>query len=160
MRKNIGLIILILGLISACGTQPTATPASQPTLEPVAPTQTFTSAPAATIIPTEISLQPTNTAEVQPAALVSFANDVLPLFESRCKNCHGGNKTEEGLNLLSYAAVMQGSDNGAVVIPGDADNSLLVEQLVTQEMPKRGPKWTPDQIQIVIDWINQGALDN
>jgi len=27
-------------------------------------------------------------------------------------------------------------------------------------MPKRGPKLTPDQVQLVVDWINQGALDN
>ena len=55
---------------------------------------------------------------------------------------------------------MSGSKNGAVVTPGDADSSLLVEMLVNQEMPKRGPKLTPTQIQPIIDWINQGALDN
>jgi len=55
---------------------------------------------------------------------------------------------------------MAGSENGAVVIPGDADNSLLAEQVVSQEMPKRGPKLTPPQVQTILDWINQGALDN
>jgi hypothetical protein len=55
---------------------------------------------------------------------------------------------------------MKGSDNGPVVTPGNADNSLLVELLLNQKMPKRGPKFTPAQIQIIIDWINQGALDN
>lgn len=92
--------------------------------------------------------------------IVSFAVDILPLFESRCKNCHGGNRIEEGLVLLSYADIMKGSQNGPVVTPGSANNSLLVELLVNQKMPKRGPKLTPSQIQPIIDWINQGALEN
>jgi hypothetical protein len=30
----------------------------------------------------------------------------------------------------------------------------------TQEMPKRGPKLTPDQVQLIMTWINEGALNN
>jgi hypothetical protein len=55
---------------------------------------------------------------------------------------------------------MAGSENGLVIVPGDAENSLLVELVATQEMPKRGPKLTPPQVQIITDWVNQGALDN
>jgi hypothetical protein len=93
-------------------------------------------------------------------ATVSFANDIQPLLKNRCGNCHGGNKTEEGLNLLSYEAIIKGSDNGPVVNAGAADDSLLVEMVVTLEMPKRGPKLTPPQVQLLIDWVNQGALNN
>jgi hypothetical protein len=91
---------------------------------------------------------------------ISFSTDLLPLLQNRCKNCHGGNKTEEGLVLLSYSEVMAGSENGPVVIPGDAANSMLAEMLLENEMPKRGPKLTPVQVQLFVDWINQGALDN
>jgi len=93
-------------------------------------------------------------------ATVSFATDIQPLLKNRCGNCHGGNKTEEGLNLLSYEAIIKGSDNGPVINAGAADDSLLVEMVATLEMPKRGPKLTPPQLQLIIDWINQGALDN
>jgi hypothetical protein len=55
---------------------------------------------------------------------------------------------------------MAGSDNGPVIAPGDAANSLLVEMVATQKMPKRGPKLTPPQVQLITDWVNQGALDN
>ena len=55
---------------------------------------------------------------------------------------------------------MAGSKNGPVIAAGDADNSLLVELVSTQKMPKRGPKLTPDQVQVIIDWVNQGALNN
>jgi uncharacterized membrane protein len=102
-----------------------------------------------TTVPTEIVAQG-----------VSFTNDVLPIMKSRCINCHGGQKTEEGLNLTSYEMLMAGSKNGPVIFPGDAANSLLGKSLIEREMPKRGPKLKPDQAQIIIDWINQGALDN
>jgi hypothetical protein len=55
---------------------------------------------------------------------------------------------------------MKGSENGPVIVPGDSDNSLLVDLVASQEMPKRGPKLTPSEVQLLTDWVNQGALDN
>ena len=55
---------------------------------------------------------------------------------------------------------MAGSDHGPVIIPGDAGDSLMVQKLVKGTMPKRGPKLTPVQIQIITDWINAGAPNN
>ena len=163
MHARIVLTFLIVGLLSACGVQTTNPPAAtQPTDPAVAPTQVVenTPAPTDTAVPASLTTDVTTTQESSQGTTVSFANDVLPLLENRCRNCHGGNKTEEGLILLSYADVMEGSDNGPVVNPGHADNSLLVELLVEQKMPKRGPKLTSPQIQLIIDWINQGALEN
>ncbi len=91
---------------------------------------------------------------------ISFAGEVMPILKNRCVNCHGGQKTEEGLDLTSYDALMAGSENGPVVIPGDADTSLLAQTLFELEMPKRGPKLSPDQTQTIIDWIDQGASNN
>jgi mono/diheme cytochrome c family protein len=84
----------------------------------------------------------------------------MPLIESRCINCHGGERTQEGLDMKTHAAIMAGSENGPVVTPGDAANSSLAQLVIEGKMPKRGPKLTPDQVQLVVDWINQGALDN
>jgi hypothetical protein len=64
------------------------------------------------------------------------------------------------LELASHQSLLAGSDNGPVIIPGNADESLLVDLIVNNEMPKRGPKLTPPQVQLIIDWVNQGALDN
>jgi mono/diheme cytochrome c family protein len=91
---------------------------------------------------------------------VSFAKDVMPIFESRCINCHGGESTKEGLDLKTFAALMAGSRNGSVVTPGNANDSYLVEQLLNGKMPKRGPKLTPDQIQVIVNWVNSGAPNN
>jgi mono/diheme cytochrome c family protein len=159
LNTKILIVILLIGLLSACGTQPTEASASPPTEEAVpateAPVATDTSAPAE---PTE---EPAATTDAPASTTgVSFANDVLPILQSRCLNCHGGDRLEEGLSVKTYAELMAGSENGLVITPGDAGNSLLVELVSTQKMPKRGPKLTPPQVQLIIDWINQGALDN
>jgi hypothetical protein len=168
MYVKVVLFVLIAGLLTACGAPSPNTPVSEPT-EAGAPA---TEAPTDTAAPTEAPTESPATeapaatepgAATQPAvqgATVSFANDVLPIIESRCIGCHGGDRTEEGLDLKTHASIMAGSENGLVIVPGDAENSLLVELVATQEMPKRGPKLTPPQVQIITDWVNQGALDN
>ncbi|NWG06463.1 MAG: hypothetical protein HXY35_07225 [Chloroflexi bacterium] len=161
IKLQFAIFILIAGLLSACGSQPTEAPASPPTEASVPVTEAPTEAldvPTATSQP-----QPTETPTTDPGVqttTVSFANDVLPILQSRCVNCHGGDRVEEGLSLKTYADLMAGSENGVVVMPGDSENSLLAELIVTQKMPKRGPKLTPPEVQLIIDWINQGALNN
>ena len=158
------ILLLLVGLLSACASPATVAPASEPT-EAVAaatqaPTEAVTEAPAPTEPPT-VAAESSPTAEAAAAgATVSFATDIVPILESRCLNCHGGQRTEEGLSVNGHAALMTGSENGPVITPGDATNSLLVELVETQKMPKRGPKLTPPQIQLIIDWVNQGALNN
>lgn len=162
MKTKLLVFILIAGLISACGSQPTEAPASPPTEEPVPATLAPTNPPAPTAeaaTPTEVPAgQPT--AEPAASTGVSFANDILPILNSRCLNCHGGDRTEEGLLVGSYGELMAGSANGPVIVPGDAGGSLLVELVANQKMPKRGPKLTPPQVQLIVDWVNQGALNN
>jgi hypothetical protein len=166
---KIVLFVLIVGLLSACGASPTqAPPATSAPTEAASPaTEAPTETSIATEAPTELAVTEAPATEpgaaTQPAvegATVSFTNDILPIFESRCIGCHGGERTQEGLDLKTHASLMAGSDNGAVVIPGDAANSLLVEMVATQKMPKRGPKLTPPQVQLISDWVNQGAPDN
>src|SRR5690348_9359344 len=88
------LFVLIVGLLSACGAQSTNTPTSVPT-EVVAPA---TDAPTEAPLPTDTAAptEPPAATEApvtQPpaeGATVSFATDILPIFESRCIGCHGG----------------------------------------------------------------------
>ena len=91
---------------------------------------------------------------------VSYAKDVRPILESRCKKCHMGEHVSEGLDMNTYESLLKGSQNGPVIDPGNAAGSLLIQKLLEGKMPKRGPKLTPIQIQIITDWINAGALNN
>jgi hypothetical protein len=157
----IGLTLLTVILLSACGGQAVpATSEAAPTQVTVQPTSIPPTEPApastATMAPTDAAVTE------QPAATTnaSFANDIMPILESRCINCHGGDRTQKGLDMKTYESLMAGSENGPVIAPGDAGNSLLVDQLVQGKMPKRGPKLTPDQVQLITDWVNAGAKNN
>lgn len=99
-------------------------------------------------------------AEAIPSVEVSYANDVRPILESRCSSCHMGEFVSEGLNMDTYESLLTGSQNGPVIVAGDAKHSLLIEKVTEGKMPKKGPKLTPSQIQIITDWINAGALNN
>lgn len=95
-----------------------------------------------------------------PSTEVSYAKDVRPILESRCATCHMGEFVSEGLDMNAYESLMAGSQNGPVIVPGDAGDSLLVEKITEGKMPKRGPTLTPAQIQTITDWINAGAPNN
>jgi len=71
-----------------------------------------------------------------------------------------GTFVSEGLDMDTYESLLAGSQNGPVIIPGNAHNSLLIQKVTEGTMPKRGPKLTPVQIQIITDWINAGAPNN
>jgi len=134
-NKTLLLAILAYTLVTACST-------AAPLPNGPAPTQLPTQSPVAT------------------GAAISFTRDILPIFESRCINCHGGRKTEKGLDLKTYASLMAGSEKGAVLIPGDTQNSRLAQLLLEGKMPKRGTKLTSSQVQLVLDWIKSGAENN
>jgi mono/diheme cytochrome c family protein len=99
--------------------------------------------------------------EEASAAGVSFANDVVPILESRCESCHG---TDGGWDSTTYELVMTSGDNAPVIIPGDVDNSLLAKKLLDQQ--EEGDPMPPlvglsnRKIQVILDWIAAGALDN
>lgn len=106
--------------------------------------------------------KPTPTPTPKPAVSApSFKQDIMPIFEQSCVTCHG---TFGGWDAASYETVINSGNNGPAVIPGDAENSFLVQKLLgTQEiggiMPPGGP--LPDEdIQLIIDWIDAGAPDN
>ena len=113
----------------------------------------------ATNTPASVHLTTTATALPQAGA-VSFSRDVLPIFQSVCVKCHGGENTNVSLVLKSYADVMQGSENGSVIEPGKSADSLLVQLITEGKMPKKGPKLLPAQIRIITRWVDAGAPDN
>ncbi len=94
------------------------------------------------------------------AGPVSFSKDVNPILQNSCFDCHGGERTSKGLSVASYNSLMQGSQNGAVIVASDPANSLLVQSILSGKMPKRGTKLTPEQIQLIEQWITEGAQNN
>lgn len=100
-----------------------------------------------------------NRANVQPTpdAQVSFEQDVLPIFETYCTSCHGN---QAGLSLETYENVIKGSNHGAVIIPSNPQRSPLIRLVSSGYMPYGGPPLSQDQIQVLVNWVASGALDN
>jgi hypothetical protein len=105
-----------------------------------------------------------------PSVVVSFENDVRPLmFQSPggCMPCHLGRVTS-GLDLSSYDSMRRGGDNSGtnIIIPMKPCESILPQKLSPtppfgSRMPFNGPPYfSATQLQVVRDWIAEGALDN
>jgi nitrate/TMAO reductase-like tetraheme cytochrome c subunit len=82
----------------------------------------------------------------------TYANYVGALFAARCTMCHGATPTA-GLSFLTYADAIKGGEDGAVIQPGDSANSLLVKI----QSAKHFANFSPEELQIIIQWIDAGA---
>ena len=92
---------------------------------------------------------------------VSFATEVMPLFEKHCVECHSEDNAELGLKLDTYEGVMAGSDYGTIVEVGDADASLLVDMIASGDMPDDSNDPMPaEELEIIKTWILEGAQNN
>ncbi len=102
----------------------------------------------------------------EPPDTVSFAKDILPIFEKRCAKCHGAEdengevRTEVSLNLLEYERVMVGSEFGTVIEAGDPDGSFLLDMIIAGDMPEEGDKVPEEEIALIRAWVEAGALNN
>ena len=85
----------------------------------------------------------------------TFETYVGPLFAVKCTGCHGDLATG-GLNMLTYADLMKGSSNGAIVLPGDSANSILFQ---IQSAGGHFANLTAEELAIVRQWIDEGALE-
>ena len=83
-----------------------------------------------------------------------FQADVQPIFNSNCVTCHNGVKQFPDLrDGKSYLALTKG---GFVTLPGET--SKLYHQMTTNS--DHIPRSTDTEKQKVLNWINQGALNN
>ena len=89
-------------------------------------------------------------------SMVSFASDVKPILDQNCTVCHGGGNASAGINLSSYKGIMDAS----VVIPSDSAKSKIARVIKSGDMPQGGLRLSDDQLTIIENWIDEGALDN
>jgi hypothetical protein len=93
---------------------------------------------------------------------VNYTDHVLPILRDKCLGCHNGDKARGGLDASNYVKLMEGGSSGAVVKPGDADDSRLYTLAAHKAEPKMPPKADPlpaEQLATLKKWIEQGALE-
>lgn len=92
-----------------------------------------------------------------------YAQHIHPVFDSHCVACHGAEKSQGGLRLDSYDALMRGGKTGPVIVPRHPDQSLLLTRVTLPStdkhfMPAEGrPPLKPEEIAWLRAWIEQGA---
>ena len=101
----------------------------------------------------------TGVAVPQSSASLSFQEDIFPILEQRCLTCHGESQRQAGLDLRTREGMLQGGDNGPVLVPGDAGESRLYRRISGLEAPvmPMGGEISESEILTIRDWINQGA---
>ncbi len=87
-----------------------------------------------------------------------YETEIRPIFKAACFHCHGEEEEIEGsLDLRLRRSTVQGGDSGEAIVVGDPDSSLLLERIVSGEMPPGKAKLKPAEIELIRVWIRTGA---
>jgi WD40 repeat protein len=93
---------------------------------------------------------------------ISFIKDVAPILKENCFACHDSKKRKGKLDMTTYESLRKGGDKDDPIVPGQPDDSLLLD-LVTGKggvrMPPKdsGEALPPAKIAILEQWIKEGA---
>ncbi len=94
-----------------------------------------------------------------------FENRVRPILVNSCYPCHSSQaaKLKGGLSVEFRESLLKGGDNGPALVPGNPDASLLIKAVrytdADLQMPPRGKKLTPAQVEDLVTWVKMGAPD-
>lgn len=70
-----------------------------------------------------------------PTSAAVTERDALSIFQMRCVVCHGKRLQQGGLDLRTQQARMKGGKSGPALIPGRPDDSLIIQRIVSGDMP-------------------------
>ena len=92
---------------------------------------------------------------------VSFQDDIQPILAEECAiaGCHAA-PGAAGLDLTKYDTFKKGGNTGPGFVAGDGKGSTVVKRIDGGGMPLGRPPLDGDQIQLFIDWIDEGAENN
>jgi mono/diheme cytochrome c family protein len=92
---------------------------------------------------------------------VDYTRQIKPILQARCYACHGVLKQKAGLRLDSAALAIKGGKGAATIVPGDAEASVLIDRISSEDdsdrMPPEGEHLKPSEIAAIRAWIDQGA---
>src|SRR3954453_11512291 len=95
--------------------------------------------------------------EAAPAGIAFFEQKVRPILVAKCYECHSAEarRLRGGLLLDSREGWQKGGDSGPAVVPGDAEESLVVQAVRYEDpalqMPPKG-KLSDAEIEVLADW--------
>ncbi len=95
-------------------------------------------------------------------ATVDFSSDIKPILNQHCIVCHGGVRKNGNLGFLFREDALGVTKSGKpAIIPGDANGSELIRRIRDKDpevrMPYEKSALSDREIQLLSDWIDQGA---
>ena len=102
-----------------------------------------------------------SSAVAQPPNLIDYDQQIQPLWNRYCIDCHNPTANEGELSLIDYASFAKGDDALQLVTKGSANASRLF-QLMTgldepQMPPMDSPQLTKEELEVIRLWLDQGA---
>ena len=92
---------------------------------------------------------------------LEYQREVKPILTKYCVGCHNEKDNESEVQLQSFANIIKGGPNGAIVVPNDPTQSILLKMMLGTEEPKMPPEDSPQpnaaEIAVIQKWIEQGA---
>ncbi len=96
---------------------------------------------------------------------VNFSREVLPVLSDRCFYCHGPDEKHRkaDLRLDDEPAAKAVGKNGAAIVPGAPEKSLIIQRMLSKDPdelmppPEAHKDLTPAQIATLQRWIAEGA---
>jgi len=103
--------------------------------------------------------------ETKPAVekVIDFEEQILPIFQAKCLDCHGEDAQESEFRLDRKSALLRGGDSGEpAIILGDSAKSHLIKLVRNEEAdhvmpPDEEERLSSAQIHLLKLWIDQGA---
>ena len=97
----------------------------------------------------------------QPLLAVDFVHQVAPILKKHCAECHMGDKHKGGFTMNTREELMNENDDGFVIEPGNASQSLMMHLITSDDederMPPKGDGLQKQEIELIATWINAGA---
>lgn len=96
---------------------------------------------------------------VKPEAIQARVSEAMVILRKNCLACHNEEKKKGELVMVTREALLKGSENGPVVVPGKAGESLLSKVLLPEADPHMPPKkqLSDNQIVALRAWIDDGV---
>jgi mono/diheme cytochrome c family protein len=88
-----------------------------------------------------------------------FREQVAPILERRCVQCHGDVAPKGNLSLTTARGVLKGGDGGPAVVPRKPQESLLLDMISGDqpEMPRKSGPLSNKEVAIIRAWVEKGA---
>lgn len=99
---------------------------------------------------------------------VDFQREILPILKENCLACHNASDAASELVLETPETIKAGGSLGETVVPGNADESFLLQVTSGASEPIMPPpdndagaqRLSPQQLGLLKLWIDQGAKGN